>query len=77
MNKPVKVDNDVTLKKAKEIIKNTEKFINYQRKANGEFAKVIQFTKISDIKGLYEKSKITVNLCNNGNDMLESLFAAN
>ncbi len=59
------VDNDVSLKKAKEIIKATEEFINYQKKAKAPFAQIIQFTKMIGKGGFFlqeNKNKIYVEI---------------
>lgn len=60
------VDNDVSAEKMKQIIDETEEFINYQKKAGLPFAKTIQFTKsLAGIGGFYyysNNNKIHVNL---------------
>ncbi len=46
-------DNDVTFEKAKEIVKIVDSFVTEQEKAKLPYAKVIQFTKLGNMDGMY------------------------
>ncbi len=71
------VDNDVSLRKAKEIIKSTEEFVDYQRKSNIPFSKIIQFTKIDNAGGFCFENKIVANIKGNEMTFLHSLTHEN
>ncbi len=71
------VDNDVSLNKAKNIIKSVEEFIDYQTKANAPIVKAIQFSKMNKTKGFFNQGKISIDINSDDNNIPGALSFGN